>query len=210
MQSSPAVANLLENIVLRFAGCNTSDRGSLARALKNSAKLFHEFSAAAKRNLNELADITKQFSQQHFSFAAQRWDSTLSVLRLVALRVPDILQFLCQVSMTGDKNARWAQKMLKVFDLDSVLLLGLVCELMQAVQEYTHAFDNKGQGRGGQKSWVCRISHQARLAAELRQKLDLLFNYGEGGSRVPLCINPAYQSGYVQSIVKLLQIGNLI
>ena len=43
-------------------------------------------------------------------------------------------------------NARWAHETLELFQVDSLLLLALVTEFVQAVEAFMHAFDQKGAG----------------------------------------------------------------
>ena len=207
MKSSPPIAELLEGLVTKLSGSNPSERGSLARSLKNSHKLLADFQGEVAKNINEMGELGGKVAMNQFSFASQRWDTILHITRLACLRINPLLNFLCRTVACGDQvNSRWAQDMLKLFHVDSLLLLALVTELVQAVERFVHSYDNKGTGEKP-SSAVVRLSHHGRVAGELRDKLKRLFHYGDGGA-VPYVMHPGYEQGYVQLMVKALNLGS--
>ena len=205
LKSCAPIEKLLDGLVTKLSGSNASERGSLARSLKNSYKLLGEL----QREMNELeplSEISSKVASGQFSFASQRWDTILQMTRLVCIRISPLLSFLCRIAACGDDaNARWARETLKLFDVDQLLLLGLVTEFVQAAEGFVHAWDGKSEGT----SPVVRLSHASKLTSLLRGQLMSLFHYKDDKKTVPYVMHPAYEHGYVQLIVKALTIGVL-
>ena len=114
MKTDERVDLLLDSLVTRFAGSKNHQKGSLARALKNSSKLAAKFKAEVAKDFNNLAEVSERCANSS-NFVCQRWDSILTMLQLICVRIDPLLRFLCKLAAGSEKDcASWAENMLEV------------------------------------------------------------------------------------------------
>ncbi len=131
MKTDERVNMLLDSLITRFAGSKNHQKGSLARALKNSSKLTARFKAEVTTDFNNLAEVSQQCANSS-NFVCQRWDSILTMLRLICVRINPLLNFLCKLVAGSEKDcATWAESILEVWSQD------LVCHLNSRFEHVT-------------------------------------------------------------------------
>ena len=101
------MADLTNKLVLRLS----SDGGSLARTLKNSEKMAVMFKEQVKLDLNLVSELSDTSAMQ-CTFASQRFDSTLEALRLIVLRLSEMIDFLVRACLE-DGQRSWALSVLE-------------------------------------------------------------------------------------------------
>ncbi|CAE7446525.1 unnamed protein product, partial [Symbiodinium sp. CCMP2592] len=212
VKSDEKMGYLMDRLVTRFA--DTHSRGSLARALKNSPKLASMFRSEVRLEPSVVSELSASSAMQS-SFASQRWDSTVEALRLIVLRLNEILKFLCKVCLTDD-NRDWALSVLQVFTWPNIIAMCLLVEFMSCVRQHIHSFDNQGGTRGSgsrQKNVngnaVSRIVFASRRSRMVSEMLARLFDYEINGTKhKPLVLDRNFTHGYCQIAAEALKFGS--
>lgn len=212
MGANDRVATLIDHLITKFSGAGNSEKGSLSRALKNSSKLKCMFKAEVKRDMHHIAELSEKCSCSA-SYVPQRWDSILTMLRLMSTRIDALLEFLCKLATSCDRDAAvWAQGLLRIFTLPNIILLALLTEFVTICQGHIHEFDNKG-GSVGHRSSACkpsvvrRIIDTCALAHDLRVRLARMFDYKwQETKHTPLVLDPGFETGYVQMVCTALRV----
>ena len=185
------------------------ERGSLARAIKNSERFRWQFvekkSKHMKELLNALAEAEAEWEgpaktpdgRHAVSSAPQRFDSILEVLRLLLLSFGALLLFVVDVvAEHSDGSQVWAQQLLDLFmeeGFEAALAGGV--EFFQICREYVHF----AEGHLSQSNLLT----VARDKLSLKKKLHHMFY--DAGDGVPMCVASQYSRGYYALLQKQLQ-----
>ena len=186
-----------------------NERGSLARAIKNSERFRWQFVKKKSKHMNELSAAlaeaeaewegpTKTPDGRHaVSSSPQRFDSHMEVLRLLVLSFGGVIEFLVDVvAESTDGSDLWAQELLDMFVTEGfeAALAGIV-EFLQICREYVH----RAEGHISQSNLLT----VARDKRSLEKKLHHMF-YDAGGG-VPMCVAARYSRGYYALLQQQLQ-----
>ena len=95
--------------------------------------------------LESLFGISGQVASGQFLFPGGtrdfRWQGAGSI------RISPVPSLSTRIAACGNTvNARWARETLKLFDVDELLLLGLVTEFVQVAERFVHAWGSKSEG----------------------------------------------------------------
>lgn len=114
LKSDPCIDRLLHTLIFKHG--DEHDRGSLARGLK-CHKVRRMFREEVAKDLGAIPELAGSLTSANF--AQQRFDSILEILRLLVLRLDDVLRMLCRMATATDKDSStWAHNMLAVWALD--------------------------------------------------------------------------------------------
>ena len=193
LATDPAIDTLIQKFVLAYSS-GPGEPGGLARALRNSPRLYNKFKKEQTAWVDSLDDMLTKMST--FSFAPQRFNTVCELSSLVIRNLNPIFRMLTQLRAGNDEVGKWAEGLMQCFDSRSLLLLSLTAELSSVATRYARRFDN-AKGATREKSHIAR---NASWLLVLEDECRRLFSFRDERNNLqePLVLSAQFESGYCQ------------